>query len=589
MDSMDTARAIVNALRDSGVRDVVIGPGSRSAPLVYALAEMADPATLRLHVRIDERSAAFTALGVALASGHPAAVVTTSGTAAGNLMPAMMEAALADIRLVAITADRPTELQHTGANQTTEQRELFGVHARTSITVTGDTADYAKTHASIMGALALGAGTATSPTGPVHINVRFREPLIPQPAELAVVPEAETGVLPVLPAPQGQPRFTVDKRWQQRGQSFQDQLVDATDLRERHTVVVAGHGAGPVAHDFALALGLPLFAEPSSNARFSRNAIAAYPYLLGPDGGLGEHAHRLGKHIRRIVLFGRPTLSRQLQALLKREDIKAALYHPKPVGWFTPGARREKLVADLQELATFAGSGPPGWLGSWQSAALRAQRALEQALTARQHTVGKPGAMRTAQLVSATALGQLVLGSSSVIRDVDMAWRPPSEATSTVFAHRGLAGIDGTISTATGIALATRQRTTLMVGDLTFLYDTNGLLMGPTEQEPDLDIVVINDSGGAIFHGLEHGRVAQRPGMASVVERFFGTPHTVDIGAICAAHGVHHERLTSEQQLIHALGDPSRTGRRVLEVVSDRSQRPEVHAAVQAAVRATFV
>ena len=111
--------------------------------------------------------------------------------------------------------------------------------------------------------------------------------------------------------------------------------------------------------------------------------------------------------------------------------------------------------------------------------------------------------------------------------------------------------------------------------------------IGPTEQEPNL-VCGHNDSGGAIFHGLEHGEVAERPGMSSVVERFFGTPHTVDIGALCAAHGIQHERLTSEQQLIHVLGDPT-VGRRVLEVVSDRSQRPQVHAAVQNAVRATFV
>src|SRR5699024_3823493 len=150
---------------------------------------------------------------------------------------------------------------------------------------------------------------------------------------------------------------------------------------------------------------------------FSRNAIAAYPYLLGPEGGLGEHAHRLGKHIRRIVLFGRPTLSRQLQALLKRSDVKSAMYYPEPVGWFAPGTVIGWLVAELQELATFAGTGPPGWLGSWQSAAHHAQPAPEQALTQRQQLVRKPGARRTAQLVSATALGQLELGSSSVIRD----------------------------------------------------------------------------------------------------------------------------------------------------------------------------
>src|SRR5699024_4913307 len=151
-----------------------------------------------------------------------------------------------------------------------------------------------------------------------------------------------------------------------------------------------------------------------SNARFSRNAIAAYPYLLGPEGGLGEHAHRLGKHIRRIVLFGRPTLSRQLQALLKRSDVKSAMYYLEPVGWITRGTRKERVVDDLHELAKFAATAPPGRLSSTQPTAHHAERALEQALTQRQQIVGKPGDMRTAQLVSATALSQLVLGSSSV-------------------------------------------------------------------------------------------------------------------------------------------------------------------------------
>src|SRR5699024_8896654 len=150
-------------------------------------------------VRIDERSAAFTAMGIALASGRPAAVVTTSGTATGNLMPAMMEAAHADIRLVAVTADRPTEVQFTGANQTTDQRVMFGVHARTSLSLTGDDSDFAKTHASVMGTLAVGAGTGTSPAGQVHFNMRFREPLTPQPYHLVVASDAETGVVPVVP------------------------------------------------------------------------------------------------------------------------------------------------------------------------------------------------------------------------------------------------------------------------------------------------------------------------------------------------------------------------------------------------------
>src|SRR5699024_5776818 len=210
--------------------------------------------------------------------------------------------------------------------------------------ITREYATTPNTQYAVWDAITFEHGTDEQIPAQVHINARYREPLIPKPDDTTVSTEAETGVLPVIADSQSQPRFTSDQRWSNRGHSFQDELVDATNLRERHTVVISGHGAGPVAHDFALALRLPLFAEPSSNARFSRNAIAAYPYLLGPDGGLGESAHRLGGHIRRIVLFGRATLSRQLQALLRRDDVKAALYHPEPVGWFTPGARKEPLI-----------------------------------------------------------------------------------------------------------------------------------------------------------------------------------------------------------------------------------------------------
>jgi len=176
-----------------------------------------------------------------------------------------------------------------------------------------------------------------------------------------------------------------------------------------------------------------------------------------------------------------------------------------------------------------------------------------------------------------------------VIRDVDLSWRPPTAPASVVYANRGLAGIDGTVSTATGIALATGRRTVLLCGDLTLLHDASGLLIGPGEREPDLDIVVVNDGGGAIFAGLEHGAVARRPGMAPVVERFFGTPQHADVRSLCAAYGVEWAPVDSEDALIAALGlgSPVR-GRRVLELRSDRAARPEVRRLVEEAVRATF-
>lgn len=595
MDSMQTARVIVSALIDGGVRDVVIGPGSRSAPLVYALAEAVDADKLRLHVRVDERSGAFTAMGMALGSNRPAAILTTSGTAAGNLLPAIMEAAHADIPLVAITADRPAELQGTGANQTTNQQGLYPNHTRTSFTVDGSGAQATQVRASVRGALSQASyGTKDIAPGPVHLNIRFREPLVPAADDVRPKPEAATAAMPIIPPPEADPStkiegFSWDQRWVEKGSSHMDDLrLHATSAKERHTVVIAGHGAGSVATDFASAMGLPLFAEPSSNARYGRNAIASYLMLLGNEGGLGDSAHPLAAHIRSVVVFGRPTLSRQLQALLKREDIKKAMYLPKPVGWFEPECREEIMFEDLTELADWAGQGAPGWLGSWQSSAMRAQLAMEEALADRQLDVGRPGAMRTAQLVAGVTLGNLVLGSSSVIRDIDIAWRPPIAPQSTVFAHRGLAGIDGTISTATGIALATGVRTTLLCGDLTFLYDTNGLWLGQEEERPNLDILVINDAGGAIFAGLEHGQVAEQPGMAGTVERFFGTPHNVDIAELCAAHGVPHKLMKDEYELIHTLGDPA-SGIRVLEIPSDRSARPLVRNKVQQAVRETFV
>lgn len=639
--SEQVAQTVVEALVDGGVREAVIAPGSRSAPLVYALAQAERAGQLRLHVRIDERSAAFTALGLALASGRPAVVVTTSGTAVGNLLPAVMEADHAGVQLVALTADRPDELQGTGANQTTAQDGIFPLHVRFNQTLSGDrvlpedseplpewlAAETAELHgseadpvreaerehielirATVSRALLAAQGFDTedvegfagvpgvavreSAPGPVHLNVRFRDPLVPREDAPAAVetpglPDAGPVTSSLDLALGGGSGAGAESAERMAGRLTEQLDIDVSGLSELRTVVVAGHGAGPVAAAFATALGLPLFAEPSSNARFGSNAVGAYPLLLGSAGGLGEDSLDLAAQIEQVILFGRPTLTRQIAALLNREDLHTAFYQPEPVAWFEPGSRRERPVEDLDELAVVAGRGPAGWLTRWQQAGVRAQAAVEDALATRHDVVGHPGAMRTGQLVASTVRGPLVLGSSSVIRDVDLSWRPPTQAQSVVFANRGLAGIDGTVSTAAGIALATGERTVVLCGDLTLLHDTNGLLLGPDEAEPDLDIVVVNDTGGAIFAGLEHGEVAQREGMAPVVERFFGTPHGVDLEALCRAHGVEWMAVESEEGLVSALGSPVR-GRRMLELRSDREARPGVRRSVTEAVRATF-
>ena len=612
VDSLSVARAVATALIDAGMRDAVVCPGSRSAPLAYALAALERAGEVRLHVRVDERSAGFLAHGLSLASGRPVGVLTTSGTAVGNLLPALMESFHAGTRVIALTADRPPELHGTGANQTTDQRGVFGTHVRHAASLGCDAADGvdAEQHlrhvrATVRRALLAAEGVvaeagsddgapgpvtmAEAPAGPVHLNLHFRDPLVPSPEEAAAMGAAAAAPHAPAPAvaPTGASPAAAASAYRAPGAVLSGlPELDVARLDQRRTVVLACHGAGPAAAAFALSLGLPLLAEPSSNARFSANAIAAYPLLLGAAGGRDADAHPLAARIERVVLFGRPTLTRTVNALLARPDVATALHAPEPAPWFEPGRRRETPVETLEELAAFAGQGEPGWLAAWQHASMRAQAAVEDALVTTD--AGDRLSPQTVAHVSAAMVrGPLVLGSSSVIRDVDLTWRPPSAPDAEVYANRGLAGIDGTVSTAAGVALARGRRTVALLGDLTALHEAGGLLVGPTETEPDLDLVVVNDDGGAIFASLEHGAVAEAPGMADPVERLFGTPHGVDLAALAAAYGVPHTRVTDRVDLVRALSDPVR-GRRLLEVRCDRADRPRVAAALAAAVRATF-
>ena len=613
VDSLSVARAVATALIDAGMRDAVVCPGSRSAPLAYALAALERAGEVRLHVRVDERSAGFLAHGLSLASGRPVGVLTTSGTAVGNLLPALMESIHAGTRVIALTADRPPELHGTGANQTTDQRGVFGTHVRHAASLGCDGADGvdAEQHlrnvrATVRRALLAADGVvaeagsddgapgpvtmAEAPAGPVHLNLHFRDPLVPSPEEAAAMGAAAAAPHAPVPAvaPTGASLAPAAASAYRAPGAVLSGLpeLDVARLDQRRTVVLACHGAGPAAAAFALSLGLPLLAEPSSNARFSANAIAAYPLLLGAAGGRDADAHPLAARIERVVLFGRPTLTRTVNALLARPDVATALHAPEPAPWFEPGRRRETPVETLEELAAFAGQGEPGWLAAWQDASMRAQAAVEDVLVTTD--AGDRLSPQTVAHVSAAMVrGPLVLGSSSVIRDVDLTWRPPSAPDAEVYANRGLAGIDGTVSTAAGVALARGRRTVALLGDLTALHEAGGLLVGPTETEPDLDLVVVNDDGGAIFASLEHGAVAEAPGMADPVERLFGTPHGVDLAALAAAYGVPHTRVTDRVDLVRALSDPVR-GRRLLEVRCDRADRPRVAAALAAAVRATF-
>lgn len=559
---MDVARYLVDALERARVKHVVICPGSRSAPLVYALAEAEADGRIQVHVRIDERVAGFTALGLARAhtgadgKSLGAAVVTTSGTAVGNLLPAVMEANHMGVPLLVISADRPEELRGTGANQTTEQFDLFGEHVRFATDVAAGT----DPSSAVATALSAARGRLDAvPSGPAQLNVAFRDPLTP------ALDGSEWEHLASLPA------------------ADEDEVAaDFTDIalpsNQHRTVVVAGDSAGAEAEFFARTLGLPLLAEPSSNARFGPNAIGPYRLLLEHFTGNGRQS------IERVVVFGRPTLSRPIAKLLANTAFERALYVPHPVSWFEDGRRAELVLSQWDQLVGFAGTGPKNWLSAWQEAAAAASTALEAELEAFQPETLN-GLEVAAQLWEASGSEEnLVLGSSNPIRDVDLA-ATPGHGTPQVFANRGLAGIDGTIATATGIALATRRVTRVLLGDLTFLHDVGALLMGANEEQPDLQLVVLNDGGGGIFSTLEHGELAHAPDYAAAVERFFGTPHTVKLAELAKAYGWQHTAVANKQELALALAQPV-SGRGIIEVSANRASLRQLHAGVAAKTRA---
>lgn len=580
---MDSARYVVDALERAGVHHVVVAPGSRNAPLAYALAEAEADGRLTAYVRIDERVAGFTALGLALGSGEPAVVVTTSGTAVGNLLPAVMEANHAGIPLMVLSADRPEELRGTGANQTTVQLDLFGEHVRFATDVPAGT----DPSSAIATAISATRGRLEGiPAGPVQVNLAFRDPLTPAldgsewerllpvvdaPEALPAADDGATGSAPIG-AGTGGPEGAAGKQ-----PSTADPGAFFPGSSHR-TVVVAGHGAGPEAEYFARMLDLPLLAEPSSNARFGPNAIGPYRLLLehfGPDSA---------QPIQRVVVFGRPTLSRHISTLLANTNLERALFVPRPVPWFDAGRRTELVLTQWDQLVGFAGYGPEGWLRAWQDAAATAEDGLDAVLAA---GLSGPATARAVWAVAQEDPGSiLMLGSSNSVRDADLAGRPTPTNNAVVHANRGLAGIDGTISTATGLALATGKATRVLLGDITFLHDAGALAIGPTEQLPRLQVIVLNDGGGGIFSVLEHGALAQAPDYTAAVERFFGTPHTVNLAALAAAHGWSHTLATTTAELAAALGSPV-MGPSVLEVAAtDRTSLRGLHARIAKALDA---
>lgn len=523
MSASHLARSLVTALLEAGVGALVVTPGSRNAPLAFAAHDAAAAGRATLHTRLDERGAGFLALGLTVV-GARAAVMCTSGTAVANLHPAALEAAHSGLPLVLVTADRPARFRGTSANQTTDQVGIFPGLTCLDVTLATPQADL--------------AGALAGP-GPVHLNVAFDEPLVPADRW---TPPAATGAPsphPVDPGRVGEPA---------------EPAVISLAAGSR-TVVVAGDGAGPGARRLAERAAWPLLAEPTSGARTGSNALRCYRLLLdGP----------LGRQIERVVVTGHPTLSRPVTRLLARPEVEICAV---PGPWRPPPFHVDRVLDPA--LVVLDGPADSGWLASWRAA----DRTLSEAVDRAVLDDAELTPYAVARMVS-DALppgGLLYVGASSPIRDLDL-MAPPHRVgmRRRVVANRGLSGIDGVVSSAIGAALG-RTRSTrcvALMGDVTFLHDSTGLITGTDSPRPDLTIVVVNDDGGSIFAVLEQGA----PEYADRYDALFGMPHGVDIGALCAASGIPHRRVASPPELRVALHHP-RDGIEVIEAPVRRDNR----------------
>ncbi len=581
------ATVLVDELVRQGVRHAVLCPGSRSAPLAYALQHAARQGRLELHVRVDERSAGFLALGLGKLSRCPAAVVTTSGTAVANLHPAVLEASHGLVPLIALTADRPAELRGTGANQTTVQPGIFGAALRWSGDLAaperrpGQNAVWRSTVGRVVAAARGDAGEA----GPVHLNVGLREPLVPDCPGGEPWPEdldGRAGGRPWVvcdapdplsargwPGPSASDAPGAHSPYGGAGAAGEAATLAAVP----RTLVLVGDLPDPVLADraveWARASGAPVVAEPFGS--HPRDAVIPHgPALLGAEGWLADHLPE------RVVVVGRPTLARPVSALLRRPGIRVEAVTATS-GWSDPS----HVVSTVHAL-TVLQNPVPGIDREWAAAWTDAGMVVAKAVAAEPLPWPSGLAVASTVLESLPAAATLFVGSSNAVRDLDLAGARGGGLV-TVVGNRGLAGIDGCVSTAAGIALADDRPAYALVGDLTLLHDAGGLLAGPLEREPDLTLVVVNDDGGGIFTLLEPGD----PARSDDFERVFGTPTGTDLASLCAAHGVRHVRAATPEELAAEVSAEPR-GRTVVEVRVERGSHRAAHARFRALVAAAL-
>jgi 2-succinyl-5-enolpyruvyl-6-hydroxy-3-cyclohexene-1-carboxylate synthase len=559
--SLACATALVSTLADGGVRHASLSPGSRSTPLALALSRHPD---IEVHVHLDERSGAFFALGLAKALRRPVIVACTSGTAAAELFPAVVEASQSRMPLILLTADRPPRLRGTGANQTIDQARLYGAYTRAYVEApvpasADDVAEWG-----VAGMQALNACGGVAP-GPVQIDCPFEEPLIPagdpvgtgSPAGWAMHAPEDAN-----PAPTPQEA---------------DRVAEA--VHGKRGLVVSGSSAwippGMTVH-LAERLGWPVMAEPPSDARRPGQSLAA-GQALAASPWIEEHGPEV------ILQVGAAPTTRTTQRLVGAalELIVVDAHHldPDPYGHATLRLHSdpERLVAALEPMPLVPA--PIAWQDDWRLADTVARRAMDEVLD-RSESVTE---LQVARDLAGAALdgSTLFVGNSMPVRDLDYVMAPREGLR--IIANRGTSGIDGLVSTALGIGASGTGPTVALMGDLSLLYDAGALLWNGRRFKGGLTILVPNNGGGQIFSVLDQQQLSEHE------RQLFTTPHDLDIGAICAAAGVGHALVADvwafESALRHA---ESRGDLQVIELATDAArsiaQRHDVQTAVDEAL-----
>lgn len=590
LNSSAVAQQIARGLASSGVTEVVIAPGSRSAPLIHALAPLAEAGVIRTHVRIDERDAGFLALGLArglrakqsraggvrtragTAGGRDGAValVTTSGSAVANLHPAVLEASYGHLPLIAITADRPARLRGTGANQTIDDQSQVLSDVRVRIDVPAGSADagqlFAEAVAHSLGLvtdpgsgrdLVTGAASdtesesGTGEVGPVQFNVQFDVPLVPTVTELAEWKAAVQSLAAKSANEASKSAFAGSD-----AVSYSDSAKDISVRILPGTVIVAGDAGGHAAtalKSLAEQHAIPVLAEPSSpltsELRDSSVVVPAHARVL-------SEREDLRTAIRTVIVHGKPTLTRPVAALLADSEVLvqrlpddvdavslSARSSESPSVDEVAGSGGDSTVSDVAAAPNTVSGGTPlhpsmdtGWRDEWV-------RAGEAIIAESRRTREVESTQSSARAITEELANRdinLFAASSNTIRYLSEA----TDVRAHVHASRGLAGIDGLISTATGLSLGLGEQVVLVIGDIAMLHDVGGLLTPSAEEGGDVIIVVLNDDGGAIFSGLEHSQEHVAP----YLERYFTVPHGRDFKNLAVGYGWEYSLVGSRKE-----------------------------------------